>query len=237
MTDTLSPSDRAKQAAAAHAVTFVRDGMKLGLGTGSTARFFVDLVADRASAEDWTLSCVPTSSVTRDQALARGLRVVTLDEAGALDLTVDGADEFDPSLSLIKGGGAALLQEKIVASASERMIVISDASKEVDVLGAFPLPVEIVRFGHGTTAVKVRACLTALDLDGAITLRMAGDAPLVTDEGHYILDLSLGQIVDPAGLDVALNTIPGVVESGLFCAIASMVIIGETDGSTRTLGL
>ncbi len=159
---------------------------------------------------------------------------MTLDQAGWLDLVVDGADEFDPHKNLIKGGGGALLQEKIVAAASDRMIVISDPSKEVQTLGAFDLPVEIVRFGWQTTTKLVARCLEGHDVDGRDwTLR--GDGPYVTDEGHYILDLKLGRIGDPEGLNRDLNLIPGVVETGLFCGLASTVIVGQEDGSARVI--
>ena len=203
MPDQLSPAEAAKRAAALKALDFVEDGMRVGLGTGSTAKWFVELLA----ASGKNVTGVPTSSRTRAQAEALNIPLVTLDQAGWLDLVVDGADEFDPHKNLIKGGGGALLQEKIVAAASDRMVVISDPSKEVAALGAFDLPVEIVRFGWQTTARLVARCLEGHDIDGRDwTLR--GDGPYVTDEGHYILDLKLGRIGDPEGLNRDLNLIP-----------------------------
>ncbi|MEM9100239.1 MAG: ribose-5-phosphate isomerase RpiA [Pseudomonadota bacterium] len=233
MSDDLSPSDRAKRAAGLAALKHVRPGMKLGLGTGSTAAFMVSdlgaLVADGLE-----IVGIPTSSRTEAQARGLGIPLASLEEAGRLDLVIDGADEFDPALCLIKGGGGALLQEKIVAAAADRMLVISDASKEVATLGAFPLPVEVVRFGWQSTERHIASLLAEADVDGRkITRRMTGAAPFVTDEGHFILDLHLGRIGDPPALDKALNALPGVVESGLFCGIASEVIVGEADGSTR----
>ena len=236
MTSTVSPADRAKHAAAARALGFVEDGMKLGLGTGSTAKIFVDLLAERVRTEGLTLTCVPTSARTRSQAETLGLSVVGLDEAGWLDLTIDGADEFDEDLNLIKGGGGALLQEKIVAAASERMIVVADPAKEVAVLGRFPLPVEIVRFGCGTTMRLIARLLERHDVDGrGLHLRRGEEEPYLTDEGHYIVDLDLGRIDDPARLNAELNTIPGVVETGLFIGLASAVIVGEPDGSAMVI--
>lgn len=230
MSEHLSPAEAGKRAAALKALDFVENGMRLGLGTGSTAKWFVDLLAGSGK----KVTCVPTSSRTKAQAEALNIPLVTLDQAGWLDLVVDGADEFDPHKNLIKGGGGALLQEKIVAAASDRMIVISDPSKEVQTLGAFDLPVEIVRFGWKTTTKLVARCLEGHDVDGRDwTLR--GDGPYVTDEGHYILDLKLGRIGDPEGLNRDLNLIPGVVETGLFCGLASMVIVGQEDGSARVI--
>jgi len=237
MTDHLSPAERGKRAAAARALDFVEDGMKLGLGTGSTAKWFVDLLAERIRAEGLNIVGVPTSSRTRAQAGALGIPLMTLDEAGLLDLTVDGADEFDARLNLIKGGGGALLQEKIVASASTRMVVITDPSKEVEALGAFPLPVEIVRFGAGTTMKLIGRLLERQEVAGhGMRLRDGTEGAFISDEGHYIADLYLGRIGDPARLNRELNEIPGVVETGLFCGIAAAVIVGEADGTARVIG-
>ncbi|MEM7176762.1 MAG: ribose-5-phosphate isomerase RpiA [Pseudomonadota bacterium] len=236
MTDDLSPTDRAKRASALGALAHVEAGMKVGLGTGSTAAFMVDELG-KLVAGGLDIVGVPTSSRTAAQARGLGIPVTTLEEAGRLDLTIDGADEFDPAFNLIKGGGGALLQEKIVASASERMIVISDPSKEVATLGAYPLPIEIVRFGSGLTELHIAALLEQADVGARkLTWRMEGDARFVTDEGHYILDAHLARIGDPPALDTALNMIPGVVESGLFCGIASDVIVGLPDGTTRGPG-
>lgn len=237
MTTNLSPADRAKLAAALGALNHVMPGMKLGLGTGSTAAFMVAELGRRV-AIGLEIIGVPTSSKTAEQATGLGIPLTTLDAAGRLDLTIDGADEFDPALNLIKGAGGALLQEKIVASASDRMIVISDASKEVATLGAFPLSVEVVRFGWRSTEHLVARLLETSDVGGRkITRRMADDQPFVTDEGHFILDCHLERIGDPPLLDNALNALPGVVESGLFCGIASDVIVGMPDGSTRAPGV
>src|SRR5208283_2893928 len=187
---TANPSDSFKRAAAAAALAFVRPGMKLGLGTGSTAAHFVDLLG--ASGLD--AICVPTSEATRLQAARLGLRLATLDDCPELDLTVDGADEFDDALRLIKGGGGALLREKIVAAASQRMIVIADASKRVKTLGAFPLPVEIDRFGAKATRLHVEAAARELGLEGEIALREKDGAPFITDGGHLILDCAFGAL-------------------------------------------
>jgi ribose 5-phosphate isomerase A len=236
MTTDLSPAELGKRAAAQRALEEVEDGMTLGLGTGSTAKWFVDLLAVRMKRDGLNVTGVPTSSRTAAQAESLGIPLTTLDKAGRLSLVIDGADEFDPALNLIKGGGGALLQEKIVATAAERMVVITDPSKEVAALGAFPLPVEVVRFGWGTTARLVTECLADHDVAGAHGAPRRQNADLfITDEGHHILDLNLGRIGDPAALNRDLNLIAGVVETGLFCGIASTVIIGEPDGSARVI--
>ena len=227
----LAPIDKAKFAAARCAVDFVEDGMKVGLGTGSTAAWMVRCLAERVREEGLRITGVPTSTRTGTLARQLGLTVTTLDEAKWLDLTIDGADEFDGELNLIKGGGAALLQEKIVATASDRMIVIADAAKEVAQLGAFPLPVEVVRFGWQTTQRLIEEVLVSMDVLGRQTaLRQSGEAPLITDEGHFIIDLHLNRIENPRALWLALNQIPGVVENGLFVDICDQVVIGGTDG-------
>ncbi|MDH3667582.1 MAG: ribose-5-phosphate isomerase RpiA [Paracoccaceae bacterium] len=237
MTDRLPPAELGKRAAALRALEFVEDGMKLGLGTGSTAKWFVELLAERMETEGLRVTGVPTSTRTRDLAAALGIPLTSLDEAGALDLTVDGADEFDGDLNLIKGGGGALLQEKIVATASAQMVVITDPSKEVAALGGFPLPVEVVRFGSGTTMRLIGEELARHDVASrAMTLRHGEDAPYLSDEGHYIVDLDLSRIGNPPALNAALNPIPGVVETGLFCGIASAVVVGEPGGTARVIG-
>jgi ribose 5-phosphate isomerase A len=233
-----SRSDRAKAAAAQRSVAFIEDGMKLGLGTGSTAALMVRTLAERVRTERLTLTCVATSTRTAEQARDEGLNVVPLDEAGWLDLTIDGADEFDADLSLIKGGGGALLQEKIVAAASDRMIVITDASKEVKTLGAFPLPVEVIPFGWTVTQHLISEQLEEADVLGTdISRRMAGSEPFRTDEGNFILDLALVRIGDARRLSQALNQIPGVVENGLFLGLCDAVIIGDGDGRVETRDL
>lgn len=232
----LSPADQAKSAASARALELVEDGMTLGLGTGSTAGWFVRLLSERIKRERIHVAGVATSSATVWLAQELGVPLKKLEDVERINLTVDGADEFDSHLNLIKGGGAALLQEKIVAQASDRMVVIADASKRVARLGAFPLPVEIVRFGWTSTQRAVVELLNGLNVGGReVSIRTGSAGPLVTDEGHYILDLHLGEIDDAPRLAAALNSIPGVVESGLFIDMAAMVIIGKTDGQTEVL--
>ena len=232
----LDPADQAKRAAAARALEMVEDGMTLGLGTGSTAGWFVRLLSERMKAEDLSVTGVATSSATVWLAQELGVPLRKLDDVERIDLTVDGADEIDDNLNLIKGGGAALLQEKIVAAASERMVVIADDSKRVARLGAFPLPVEIVRFGWTATRRAVAELVADLDVDGSVVdVRMGKDGPLVTDEGHYIIDLNLGRIGDAPQLAAALNAIPGVVEHGLFIGMAGAVVLGRPDGSSEVL--
>jgi ribose 5-phosphate isomerase A len=227
----LSPIDKAKFVAAKRATEFVEDGMKLGLGTGSTAAWMVRCLAERIREDGLKVVGVPTSSRTAELAASLGIPIATLDEVKWLDLTIDGADEFDPNLALIKGGGAALLQEKIVATASDQMIVIADAAKEVTQLGAFPLPVEVIPFGWQTTKALIEETLVSLDvLNRDCTLRMNGDRPLVTDEANFIIDLHLKRIGNPRQLALVLNQIPGVVENGLFIDICDVVVIGHGDG-------
>ena len=231
MTAELSPIDKAKYAAARRSVDFVENGMKLGLGTGSTAAWMVRCLAERIREEGLRVVGVPTSSRTAELAASLGIPVSTLDEVKWLDLTIDGADEFDPNLNLIKGGGAALLQEKIVATASDQMIVIADAAKEVAQLGGFPLPVEVIPFGWQTTKALVEETLVSMDVLGRdVTLRMNGDRPLMTDESNHILDLHLKRIGNARQLALVLNQIPGVVENGLFIDICDIVVIGHADG-------
>jgi ribose 5-phosphate isomerase A len=231
MSAVLSPIDTAKFVAARRAVDFVQDGMKLGLGTGSTSAWMVRCLGERIRAEGLRVTGVPTSRRTADLARDCGVPVASLDEAKWLDLTIDGADEFDAQLNLIKGGGAALLQEKIVATASDQMVVIADAAKEVTALGAFPLPVEVIPFGWQTTRALIEETLVSLDVLGReTTLRMNGAAPLVTDEANYIIDLHLKRIANPRQLALVLNQIPGVVENGLFIDICDVVVIGHGDG-------
>jgi ribose 5-phosphate isomerase A len=227
----LSPIDKAKFIAARRAVDFVESGMKIGLGTGSTAAWMVRCLAERIRDEGLRVTGVPTSRRTADLARELGIPIGTLDEVKWLDLTIDGADEFDPNLNLIKGGGAALLQEKIVATASDRMIVIADAAKEVAQLGAFPLPVEVIPFGWQTTKALIEETLYSLDVLGReVAVRKTGGKILKTDESNYILDLHLHRIGNPRQLALVLNQIPGVVENGLFIDICDVVVIGNGDG-------
>jgi ribose 5-phosphate isomerase A len=232
----LSPIDKAKYAAARRASDLVEDGMKVGLGTGSTAAWMVRCLGERVREEGLRITGVPTSSRTAALARQLGIEVVTLDEAKWLDLTIDGADEFDAEMNLIKGGGAALLQEKIVASASDRMVVIADQGKVVDRLGQFHLPVEVIPFGWQTTRKLITRALDALDLgQRPVLLRQRDNKPLLTDEGNLILDLALEAIPDPQALADRLSRIAGVVEHGLFLNICHVAIIGRPDGSVVEL--
>jgi len=222
--------DAQKRAAAARAIEFVRPGMRLGLGTGSTARHFVDLLGERVRA-GLDVVGVPTSRETEAQAKACGIALTTLDDMPALDVTVDGADEIGPDLSLIKGGGGALLSEKIVAGASAQMIVIADQSKYVPALGHFPLPIEVARFGLGATLNALEKAVAAVQAGGPLALRRGTDGhPFVTDGGHWIVDAALGRIENPEALAHALADVPGVMEHGLFIGYAQMVIIAGPGG-------
>ena len=219
-----------KRAAAARAVEFVRPGMRVGLGTGSTAKHFVELLGERVRA-GLDIVAVPTSEGTMADAKRFGIPLTTLDETPELDLTVDGADEIGPDLCLIKGGGGALLREKIVAAASACMVVIADQSKCVGTLGQFPLPIEVVTFGLGATRHALDKVIGEIQKPGPLTLRHAKDGhAFVTDGGHWILDAALDRIDDPAGLAHALSDVPGVMEHGLFVGMAQMAIIGGPDG-------
>jgi ribose 5-phosphate isomerase A len=218
--------DELRRQAAEAALSAVESGMKLGLGTGRTAEHFVRLLAAKVRG-GLDVVGVPTSERTARLAEAEGIRLATLDQEPALDLTVDGADEIDPALRLIKGGGGALLREKIVASASARMIVVVDAAKMVAVLGAFPLPVEVVPFGLTATVRAIEKAAGALGLSGTIKLRADGSRPFFTDGGHHILDASFGRIDRPEALAEALARIPGVVEHGLFIGLASAAIVAH----------
>ncbi|MBE3640470.1 ribose-5-phosphate isomerase RpiA [Mangrovicoccus algicola] len=235
MTETLSPAEAGKFAAAMASVAEIEDGMTVGLGTGSTAAWMVRALARRAREDGLRLTCVPTSDRTAGLARALGLTVVGLDEVDRIDVTIDGADEFDGHLRLIKGGGAAHLREKLVAAASDRMIVITDPSKDVETLGAFPLPIEVIPMGWKGTEARIRAVLETAEVDGRDTaLRMAEGKPVITDEGNYVIDAHLGRIGDPEGLAAALADIPGVVEHGLFIGLCDTVIIGHPDGRHET---
>ncbi len=235
MTTELSPIDKAKYVAAKRAAQFVEKGMRVGLGTGSTAAWLVRCLGERVKDEGLRFRGVPTSTRTAELAKSVGIDVITLDEARWLDVTIDGADEFDGELNLIKGGGGALLQEKIVATASDQMVVIADAAKEVETLGAFPLPVEVIPFGWQTTQALIEEMLISMDVMGRNSaLRMNGETPFITDEGNYILDLNLGRIGDARQMAMVLNQMPGVVENGIFVDICDTVIIGFSDGRVET---
>jgi len=222
--------DKLKHLAAEKALTFVERGMKLGLGTGSTAAIFVELLGAKVGA-GLDVVCVPTSEATRLLAARLGIRLTTLDADPILDLVVDGADEIDVDLQLIKGGGGALLREKIVASASNRMVVIADVSKKVTKLGRVPLPIEVVPFGVKSTTGHIAALAGDAGCTGRIDLRLGADGrAFVTDGGNFILDCAFQQIDDPESLAEALQVIPGVVEHGLFLGLADMAIIGGAGG-------
>ncbi len=236
----LPDAEKAKLFAAWHALAEVKDGMKIGIGTGSTASWFVKLLAGKQS-RGLTFRACATSSQTTELAESLGIKIESLDDLAPLDLVIDGADEFSFKHNLIKGGGGALLQEKITARSAKRFIVITDSSKEVENLGKFPLPVEVVRFGWQTTRAQIGLVLQ--DGVSAGTLgefnvapRMDGDAPLITDEGHYILDLELGVIADEKAkaLDTALQAIAGVVETGLFVGMAKAVVMADGDGLVKS---
>ena len=219
-----------KRQAAARALEWVTPGMRLGLGTGSTASHFVDLLGERVRAGLQVVG-VPTSEATRALAERCGVPLTTLDETPELDLTVDGADEVAPDLGLIKGGGGALLREKIVATASARMLVIADEAKWVPALGAFPLPVEVIPFGLAATRRAVEAAFASAGLSGPVTLRKDKSGHVfVTDGGHWILDAAPGRIADPADLARRLAAIPGVVEHGLFIGLAQAAILAGPSG-------
>jgi ribose 5-phosphate isomerase A len=222
--------DELKHAAAARAAALVEDGMRLGLGTGSTAALFLSALAVRVRAGLRVVG-VPTSERTRVQAEREGVQLTTLNETPELDLTIDGADEIDDRLRLIKGGGGALLREKIVAAASRRMVVIADGSKRVTQLGRFPLPIEIVPFGLEATRRAVDTAVRGAGCHGELRLRSAANGePFVTDGDHLILDAHLGRIETPEVLAAALNAVPGVVDHGLFLGIASGAIIATETG-------
>ena len=222
--------DGLKRQAAARALEHVQDGMKLGLGTGSTAKHFVELLGEKVAAGMRVIG-VPTSEATRIQAEQCKIPLTTLDEIDRLDLTVDGADEVDHALDLVKGGGGALLREKIVAAASDRMIVIADDSKWVDVLGRFPLPVEVIPFGLAATQRAMADAFAQIGVSGQMGVRKGRDGHVfVTDGGHWIVDAHLGRITDAPRLAGLLSLIPGVVEHGLFIGLASTAVLAGAQG-------
>jgi ribose 5-phosphate isomerase A len=217
-------NDREKEAAARASVKLVRDGDIVGLGTGSTAAYAVRFLGERVQA-GLKIRGIPTSIHTQELAAGLGIPLTTLDEFQAIDITIDGADEVDPQLRLIKGGGGALLREKIVASATRNFVIIADSSKQVPVLGKFPVPVEIIKFAEALVAKKIAA------LGAAVTVRgTSSGKPFLTDEGNHILDCNFRQIPDPPALARELEKMPGVVEHGLFIGMAAVALIGEGDG-------
>ncbi len=211
------------------ALAYVEDGMRLGIGTGSTAEEFVKLLAEKV-ADGLKVTGVPTSERTARLCMELGIKLSSLEETPVLDLAIDGADEIDPALDLIKGGGGALLREKIVATAANRLIIIADNSKKVDCLGAFPLPIEVNRYGLEVTRLAILRAAETLGLQGELTLRSGRDESFVTDGGHLILDASFGRIPDSRALSAALVAIPGVVEHGLFLGLTTIAIIAGEDG-------
>ena len=223
-------ADDLKRAAGEAAAELVEPGMIVGLGTGSTAVWFVRALAERRL---FGVQCVATSESTADLARGVGLTLIDLDQAGEIALTVDGADEIGPGLSLIKGGGGALLREKLVWTASRRCVVIADASKRVSRLGAFPLPIEVIRFGHRTTARRIASVMGAADYVAAPKLRERDGRPVVTDAGNLIYDVACRSILDPQALAASLKAITGVVEHGLFLGLADEAIIASERGLAR----
>lgn len=214
-------NDREKEAAARASLKFVREGNIVGLGTGSTASFAIRLLAERVRA-GLKIRGIPTSIHTAELATSLGIPLSTLDEIQQIDVTIDGADEVDPNLQLIKGGGGALLREKIVASATKKLVIIADSSKQVVTLGRFPVPVEVIKFAEALVAKRIAA------LGAAVTPRQdASGKKFVTDEGNHILDCKFGQIPDPPALARTLEAMPGVVEHGLFIGMASVALIAR----------
>jgi len=219
-----------KKLAAVQAMDYVKAGMTIGVGTGSTVYWFIRELAKKVK-EGMHCTCVPTSNATNKLAMEEGITMVGLNDVEKIDVTIDGADEIDHSLQLIKGGGGALLQEKMVAAASDKLVIIADNAKLVEQLGHFPLPVEVVPFGWKQVQRHISA---QYQIPSAI--RVKEEKIFVTDHGHYILDCHFSAITDPAALAVQLNTIPGVVENGLFIQMADVAIIAQPDGSIQTLG-
>lgn len=222
----MNDPDAQKRAAGEAAAALVERGMIVGLGTGSTAAWFVRALAERKL----NVIGVPTSQATADLAESLGMRIANLGDTKAIDLTVDGADEIGPGLSLIKGGGAALLREKLVWEASGRCVVIADAAKRVKMLGKFPLPIEVVAFGHKSTADRICDALAECDIGIAPILRRKDGEPVRTDGGNLIYDAACGRIEEPAALAAALKSVTGVVDHGLFLDLADLALIGGPDG-------
>jgi ribose 5-phosphate isomerase A len=222
----VSEAEAQKRAAGEAAARLVESGMVVGLGTGSTAAWFVKALGARGL----DVTCVATSTATAQLAAGLGLTVAELGDTGEIDLTVDGADEIGPGLSLIKGGGGALLREKLVWEASRRCVVIADAAKTVATLGKFPLPIEVVAFGHKITALRICDALSECDIGVAPRLRMKDGQPVQTDGGNLIYDAACGRIEEPAALASSLKSVTGVVEHGLFLDLAEQALIGGASG-------
>lgn len=233
------PQDRAKLAAGHKAIdAYLRDGMRIGLGSGTTSHWFVRALGERIRRDGLDIAGVPTSTATRDIAREVGVPLLDLNDVDSLDLTIDGADEIDRAGRMIKGGGACLLWEKMIARPSKRMVAVVDDGKVVDTLGAFPLPIEVVRFGWRSTQRELAKLLAEFGYANArIELRGGDASPIQTDSAHYILDCHLGRIDDPDHLAPRFNEIPGVVEHGLFVGIAHEIVVGHADGSADVIKL
>jgi len=227
-------ADEQKEAAAYAALKFIKPGMKVGLGTGSTANYFIRALAEKARG-GLDVKCVATSKASADLAKSLGLEIITLEDAPHIEVTVDGADEIDGDFRLIKGGGGALLLEKIVATSSRHMVVIADESKRVAKLGKFPLPVEVVPFGVKATGWKMERAFKMVGIEPKMTLRVKEGKPFRTDGGNVIIDCACGVIKEPDRLEVILNNIPGVVNNGLFNGIAGIALIGKADGTVEEI--
>ncbi|MEJ0079427.1 MAG: ribose-5-phosphate isomerase RpiA [Puia sp.] len=219
----------AKQLAAEKAVSFLDNGMTIGLGTGSTAYWAIEKIGEKVKKEGWNIKAIATSIVSEEQARGLGIPIFDFSSIKSIDVTIDGADEVNPKLQLIKGGGGALLREKIVATNSKQMIVVADESKWVETLGKFPLPVEVVLFGWERTFDKLQM------LGCEAKRRMKGTVPYITDNGNYIVDCAFGEIKDPPLLQELVNAITGVVDNGLFVHIASKLVLGLNNGETRVI--
>mgnify|MGYP001168745608 FL=1 len=226
----VASADEQKKAAALEALKLVKSGMNLGLGTGSTANHFIRGLGEQVK-QGLEVKGVPTSKATADRAKELGIPLTTLGEHPFLDLCIDGADEFDPELRLIKGGGGALLIEKIVATSAKEVVIITDESKRVKVLGQFPLPIEVVNMGIKATAWKIERVFRMLGMNPKMTLRARDGQMFRTDMGNAIIDAACGEIKEPERLEVMLNNIPGVVNNGLFNGIASRVIMATASGT------
>jgi ribose 5-phosphate isomerase A len=214
-------NDQEKEAAARASLAFVKDGQVVGLGTGSTAAYFIQLLGEQVK-KGLRIRGIPTSVRSGELATRLGIPLTTLDECQEIDVTVDGADEVDPQLRLIKGGGGALLRERIVASATKQLVIVADATKRVPVLGKFPLPVEVIKFAQALVVKRIEA------LGAQVKMRLNADGkPYLTDENNYILDCRFGQIADADGLARRLSDMPGVVEHGLFIGMASVVLVAN----------
>jgi ribose 5-phosphate isomerase A len=230
----LLTADEMKKAAALAVLPKIQDGMVVGLGTGSTANYFIHALAEKVKA-GLKVECVPTSEASAKLAHSLGLKIITLEEKPFIDITVDGTDEIDADFRLIKGGGGALLIEKIVASSSKFMVVIADASKQVKTLGKFALPVEVVAMGVKSTAWKLERAFKAFDMEPKLTLRTKDGKAFRTDMGNCIIDCACGEIKQPDRLEFMINNLPGVVNNGLFIGICGVAYIARADGTVEEL--